>query len=210
MQGQGEGPLASFNAQEVESQWSFPLNPTSRSTPSHCSHKTNYSALSNSTALEEAPALAEHNHSDLYTPSCHYSCTEPYYIPQLAMSSSLLSTEPGGEQTQYEGAVTENQPPKKSGGQMGAAATTEDPSNTAAAAKQQAERGQQTAENIRYGQTISEGGMGGMTKGQQGKAEKEGFGRVKEGSGSAEEGGAEERVKAGYGGGKDMDRDVGA
>lgn len=31
-----------------------------------------------------------------------------------------------------------------------------------------AERGEKTAENVRYGQTISEGGMGGMTTEGQG------------------------------------------
>lgn len=32
------------------------------------------------------------------------------------------------------------------------------------------ERGEQTAENIRYGQKLSEEGMGGQTTGQQGQA----------------------------------------
>lgn len=62
-----------------------------------------------------------------------------------------------------------------------------------------AERGQKTAENIRYGQTISEGGVSGFTKGQDGVADKV----VEEGDG------VRERVAAGYGEGKDMDRGVG-
>lgn len=127
------------------------------------------------------------------------------------MSSSLLDTSPGGEQTQYEGAVTENVPSKKSGGQLCQPASTEEPSNTDAAAQRRAERGEQTAENIRYGQTISEGGMGGMTANQGAEAEKEGYGRLREGSGGEGAGSAEgERTKAGYGGERDMRRDVGA
>lgn len=125
------------------------------------------------------------------------------------MSSSLMDTEPGGEQTQYEGALTENVPHKRSGGQMGTSASTEHPDKTSEAAERKAERGEQTVENIRYGQTISEGGMGGMTANQGGEADKEGYGRLAEGSVS-EETAKGERVKAGYGGGKDMDREVGA
>lgn len=129
------------------------------------------------------------------------------------MSANLLDTEAGGEQTQYEGAVTENVPAKKSGGQLGQPASTEQPSQTAEAAARHQQRGAQTAENVRYGQTISEGGMGGMTGGLQGSGGvEEGFGRVKEeGEGGEGDGGAAgEREKAGYGGGRDMDRDVGA
>lgn len=37
-----------------------------------------------------------------------------------------------------------------------------------------AERGQQTADNIRYGQNISESGMGGMTTTSSGEASQEG------------------------------------
>lgn len=123
------------------------------------------------------------------------------------MSSGLMET--GGEQTGYEDALTENVPAKKSGGQMGQPSTTENPSNTDAAAQQKADRGEQTAENIRYGQSISEGGMGGMTSNQGGEAAESGYGRVKD-AGSEDKGGAEERRQAGYGGSKDMDREIGA
>ena len=86
--------------------------------------------------------------------------------------------------------------------------TTTDPSKTSEGAQRQAERGEQTAENIRYGQTISEGGMGGMTNVQEGEATKEGFGKVAD---RAEDGDAgAERRQAGYGGKSDMDRNVGA
>lgn len=120
-----------------------------------------------------------------------------------------MSTAPGGEeQNQYESAITENVPSSKSGGQLGQAATTENPSKTADAAQQQSERGEKTAENIRYGQTISEGGMGGMTSTQSGGAAEEGYGRVSEQAG--EEGSAAgQRVVGGYGGERDQDRGIG-
>ena len=41
------------------------------------------------------------------------------------------------------------------------------------------ERGEKTAENARYGQSISEGGFGGMTTTSGGSANQEGFGAVK-------------------------------
>ncbi|KAF2162395.1 hypothetical protein M409DRAFT_58485 [Zasmidium cellare ATCC 36951] len=126
------------------------------------------------------------------------------------MSSNLHDVERGGEQTQYEGAQTESIPHKKSGGQFGNPQTTTDPSQTSEAAAERAERGQKTAENIRYGQTISEGGMSGYTTGQQGEANQGGFGRVKEGEGEDVSDGVKERRAAGYGGSEDMDRSVGA
>ncbi|KAI9804765.1 MAG: hypothetical protein M1825_001133 [Sarcosagium campestre] len=43
---------------------------------------------------------------------------------------------------------------------------------------QRRERGERTAANIRYGQAISEGGMGGKTEGNDGVAESEGFGKI--------------------------------
>lgn len=125
-----------------------------------------------------------------------------------------MNTVPGGEeQNQYESAITENISSKKSGGQMGQPSSTEQPGKTDDAAKQRAERGEQTAENMRYGQTVSGGGMGGMTKGQGGEAGKEGYGRMQEGTGSGEgvgESAEGERKAAGYGGGRDMNREIGA
>ncbi|KAL8991379.1 MAG: hypothetical protein Q9177_000191 [Variospora cf. flavescens] len=60
------------------------------------------------------------------------------------MSSGLMNTEPGGEGDQYQ---PETQPDAVNQQQE----------------QSKADRGVRTAENIRYGQTISEGGMGGMT-----------------------------------------------
>ncbi|KAK4897886.1 hypothetical protein LTR28_001670 [Elasticomyces elasticus] len=121
------------------------------------------------------------------------------------MSSNLMDTEIGGEQTQYEGYKGLNDGHKKSGGQMGTPTST--PSNASASA----ERGAQTAENIRYGQAVSEQGVGGFTTGSDGVAKQEGGGA---GAGGVDEGGMdkqgeESRVQQGYGGAGDMDRTVG-
>jgi len=124
------------------------------------------------------------------------------------MSSNLMDTEPGGEQTQYEGEHTHVQPHKKSGGQLGTPSTTVDPSKTDEAIAQSQKKGEQTASNIRYGQGISEGGVGGHTTGQSGEARKEGYGRVEDQT--AEVDADEQRRAAGYGGQKDMDREIGA
>jgi len=126
------------------------------------------------------------------------------------MSSNLMETSAGGEQTQYEAEATDVQPPKQSTGQMGDPqnTTTEDASKTSERAQQDAEKGEQKAENIRYGQTISEGGMGGMTSNQTGEAGQEGFGRMEDKSGNSD--GAAERRVEGYGGDRDMNREIGA
>lgn len=92
---------------------------------------------------------------------------------------------------------------------MGQTETTTDPSKTDAAKQQAAERGEQTAENIRYGQTISEGGMSGFTTGQQGEATQNGYGQVKDG-GEDEESEAAQRRKVGLGESADHNREVGA
>ena len=102
------------------------------------------------------------------------------------------------------------QPHKKSGGQLGETATTTDPSKTDAANQRAAERGERTAENIRYGQTISEGGMSGLTTGQQGGAMQGTYGQVQDAVEEADGDAASQRRKAGYGGDMDHNREVGA
>ncbi|RMY65117.1 hypothetical protein D0863_09331 [Hortaea werneckii] len=101
------------------------------------------------------------------------------------MSSNLMETEAGGETQQYafpqtyEGDLGLKDPHKKSGGQLGTPQTTTDPSNTPEGAQAAAARTARNMENIRYGQTLSEtGGVGGITQGQQGAGEKDGFGGV--------------------------------
>ncbi|KXT06189.1 hypothetical protein AC578_1432 [Pseudocercospora eumusae] len=111
----------------------------------------------------------------------------------MSANSKFMDTEIGGEQTQYESQSTSQTPHKKSAGQLGSSSehTTTDPSSTEEGIQAQKARGQQTAENLRYGQTVSEGGMSGFTNGT-----------------SSGEGGAEEVVDgrrvAGYAGGNDV------
>ncbi|KAI9665839.1 MAG: hypothetical protein M1821_003773 [Bathelium mastoideum] len=78
-----------------------------------------------------------------------------------------------------------------------------------------AERGERTAENIRYGQTISEQGMGGQTTTSSGTANVEGgYGGTKEQVGKTadedQQAAAQGRREQGYGGDRDMRRDIGA
>lgn len=56
------------------------------------------------------------------------------------------------------------------------------------------ERGEKTTENIRYGQNMSENGMGGMTKGMEGSGQQAG-------DGIEDEEGNDARVAQGYGDG---------
>jgi hypothetical protein len=60
-------------------------------------------------------------------------------------------------------------------------------------------RGAQIAENIRFGQRISESGFGGETTGNSGDAQKGGYGRVRKDEEVAESN--QSRTEAGYGGG---------
>lgn len=110
----------------------------------------------------------------------------------------------------YEGEYTDVVPTSKSTGQFGSSAdkTTTNPANTAEARKEHQERGEKTAENMRYGQTISEGGMSGFTTGQSGEATQGGYGRQKDQG--EEVGEKEERRAAGYGGKEDHNREIGA
>ncbi|KAK0948509.1 hypothetical protein LTR48_001597 [Friedmanniomyces endolithicus] len=129
------------------------------------------------------------------------------------MSSGLMETDPGGEDQQYEGNLHLADPHKKSAGQLGQSAseshTTTDPSQTDAGKEQASARGEKTAENIRYGQTISEtGGMGGMTQGMEGSTEQAGYGGGV-GSAADESGGADARAQQGNGREGDMSREVG-
>lgn len=91
-------------------------------------------------------------------------------------------------------------PHKKSGGQLGQPETAVD-MQPEAAVKQKAERGEKTAENIRYGQAISETGAGGFTSNVSGKAD-----QVGDDTADA----VQSRKAEGYGGEKDMDREIGA
>jgi len=112
-------------------------------------------------------------------------------------SNGLMETSPGGENTQYESIKTVTSKPEKDNGQL-----SEPPQmNTKTAPG--GERGAQTAENMRYGQAMSEQGVGGFTNPEQND------GRV--GGGSKEDVGvvAQSRKEQGYDAGREMDRNIG-
>ncbi|KAF1345519.1 hypothetical protein BDV97DRAFT_50040 [Delphinella strobiligena] len=121
------------------------------------------------------------------------------------MSSGLMDTEVGGENTQYESIKTVTNPSKKSGGQF-EPETTLDASPTAERAKKAAE-GEAKAEKIRYGQAISESGFGGMTTTSGGSGVS---GVVGAGSVGGEGGAEETRKESGYEGDREMDTEIGA
>ncbi|KAI9792419.1 MAG: hypothetical protein M1816_002303 [Peltula sp. TS41687] len=104
------------------------------------------------------------------------------------MTSNLMDIEPGGESSQYESIKTVTEPHAKAQGQFNGLYTAhnmlptpigrqadgcccEDPDTPGASnaeaqqAEQKTERGEKTAENVRYGDAISEHGMGGETTG---------------------------------------------
>ncbi|KAJ4983806.1 hypothetical protein SVAN01_10726 [Stagonosporopsis vannaccii] len=153
------------------------------------------------------------------------------------MSSGLMDTEKGGEQTQYEAEHTDMLPHKQEAGQLGGHAlltialthcrtlpspppppssnllltpptasavqgpSTSQPTSTSTAKTNEPNSvGITPADKIRYGQSIQEGGMGGKTGTVSGEADK-----------ATDEPSAErERGQQGYGGARDMRRDVGA
>ncbi|KAI4723948.1 hypothetical protein E4T49_08320 [Aureobasidium sp. EXF-10728] len=125
------------------------------------------------------------------------------------MSQNLMDTQPGGDTegstSQYTAINTVTVPHKKSGGQFGSPETSVDSVPEAEAAKR-AEDGEKTAEKIRYGQSLSENGMGGQTTGL-GQANSSSAGSEAQ---STDDAAVSERVKSGYGGDKDMDRNIGA
>jgi len=84
------------------------------------------------------------------------------------MSASLMDTEPGGESTQYESIDTVEKGHAKQGGQLGNVETQE--ATSGEQLKSDSGKGEMAAENIRYGQSISEEGVGGQTTGGIGEA----------------------------------------
>ena len=126
------------------------------------------------------------------------------------MSDKLMDTEPGGEQTQYEGTHTFVEPHDKQTGQLGDPATGTSTQPPKTPVDEPNTQGVTKADKIRYGQSIQEGGMGGKTTSSTGEANSEGgFGGTKAISEDAD-GFRKERREQGYGGGKDMDRNIGA
>lgn len=109
-----------------------------------------------------------------------------------------MDTQAGGENSQYESIKTVTNPHSKQGGQMGEEETEVD-SVSSQQQQQKVHRGEKTAENVRYGQKISEEGMGGRTTEAGGNADQDGFGTTdaQEGIDSAED----SRQEQGYGSG---------
>ncbi|KAJ8106031.1 hypothetical protein OPT61_g9814 [Boeremia exigua] len=121
------------------------------------------------------------------------------------MSSGLMDTEKGGEQTQYEAEHTDMLPHKQEAGQLGASAvqgpSTIQPTSTEDRKTNEPNtHGITPADKIRYGQSIQEGGMGGKTGTVSGEADTR----------TQDPTSAQERRAQGYGGSADMDRNVGA
>jgi hypothetical protein len=155
------------------------------------------------------------------------------------MSDNLMDTEPGGESGQYEGNLGYIDPVAKQSGQLGGTSPhpplsidsstpfrsaflltrpTTDPATGTQMADQTPKsastgpnsQGVTPAEKMRYGQTIQESGGGaGRTADAKGQASSEGgFGgteRLAEEEGDA----VNQRKVQGYGGDKDMDRNIG-
>ncbi|KAG4418026.1 hypothetical protein IFR04_008846 [Cadophora malorum] len=125
-----------------------------------------------------------------------------------ATNTKLMDTEPGGENTQYESQDTFTKSPKKSTGQFGATEPTEDNEADVHRASQKATRGEKTAENIRFGEAISEHGFGGETLGNTGSAKSNLAGKDGEGDVSAGAGGRTRRSQGSFGEGMDSEERV--
>ncbi|KAF2796845.1 hypothetical protein K505DRAFT_358969 [Melanomma pulvis-pyrius CBS 109.77] len=126
------------------------------------------------------------------------------------MSQHLAHTSPGGEQTQYEGAHTSVDPPAKLAGHFDATTETTHSNAQNRATNAPNTQGVTSAEKIRFGQAISEEGVGGKTGASMGDASTEGgFGGTKA-LDEESEGFAKVRREQGYGGGRDADRHIGA
>ncbi|KAI9804586.1 MAG: hypothetical protein M1833_006659 [Piccolia ochrophora] len=94
------------------------------------------------------------------------------------MSDQLMDTEAGGESTQYESIKTVTEPNAKDESSFADAENSTEA--TRAQADEHAAKGERKAENVRYGQAISEGGMGGETTTNEGAAgQGGGFGGTK-------------------------------
>ncbi|KAI9865576.1 MAG: hypothetical protein M1824_002317 [Vezdaea acicularis] len=88
----------------------------------------------------------------------------------MSPASNLMDTELGGESTQYESIKTVDQPPASQTGQLGAKPAQKSEAQSQREAEKE-EKGEQVAEKIRYGQTMSEHGFGGETTTNEGRAE---------------------------------------
>ncbi|KAF2141371.1 uncharacterized protein K452DRAFT_298751 [Aplosporella prunicola CBS 121167] len=119
-------------------------------------------------------------------------------------NTGLMNTEPGGENTQYESVHTFVDPPAKQAGLFGGSADkTASPFAQPAGANKTTTTNLTPADKIRYGQAMSEDGMGGQT----------GPGHNEGGPGADTPHSAEakqSRREQGYDSQNEMARDVGA
>ncbi|CAG8971880.1 hypothetical protein HYALB_00007795 [Hymenoscyphus albidus] len=120
-----------------------------------------------------------------------------------ATNTKMMDTEPGGEQTQYEGQQTTKLPGHiKHTGQFNTTHRTTEKDDAFETLKKQ--RGEKTAESIRFGQAISQQGFGGKIVGNLESAEKAStYGGVKD-DGNAEKDTQQTRKEMGYGGGNEV------
>ncbi|KPI43181.1 uncharacterized protein AB675_6652 [Cyphellophora attinorum] len=105
-----------------------------------------------------------------------------------------MSTERGGESTQYESIKTVTKEPSKQSGQLGGGFQNTESATSAG------EKSSKVAENIRYGQNISESGMGGFTNSTGQATQEGGYGGAPKDS-SLERKTSDTRGAQGYGSG---------
>ncbi|KAF9738159.1 hypothetical protein PMIN06_005204 [Paraphaeosphaeria minitans] len=127
------------------------------------------------------------------------------------MSDQLMDTSPGGEGGQYEGNLGYVNPVPKQSGQLGDASTGTQMADKVHASKSTGpnSQGVTPGEKMRYGQTIQEGGGGGGKTSAEGRANSEGGLGGTQRSDEVEGDAAQQRRAQGYGGDKDMDRNIG-
>ncbi|EXJ77237.1 hypothetical protein A1O3_10395 [Capronia epimyces CBS 606.96] len=125
--------------------------------------------------------------------TCHwYDSFKGFKMDNSKSDDKTMDTVAGGESTQYESIKTVTQPTEKQRGQMGSGPNTSDTPPTSQ------DRGRQSADNIRYGQNISESGMGGTTTTSSGVASQgAGYG----GTADQSESQKDSRPQQGYGSG---------
>ncbi|KAI9751602.1 MAG: hypothetical protein M4579_005995 [Chaenotheca gracillima] len=102
----------------------------------------------------------------------------------MSSDPKLMDTEPGGESTQYESIQTVTKPHSKEDSQLSdpSGHTTANASATSEAQESKREKGEKTAEKIRFGESISEHGYGGEVTTNSGSGNQEGgYGGVQAG-----------------------------
>jgi len=113
-----------------------------------------------------------------------------------------MDTTPGGENTQYESIKTVTNPPKKQDGQFSDSTPTPTPTKPTPSISRQDE----IASNMRYGQAMSEQGVGGFTAPDRNGGEAD----AEQDSGGSGSGAKQTRREQGYDASNDMDRNLGS